>query len=71
VREIEIRFPIRIDCPDVAPIRPTFNHVDARIDEAMPVHGAAFANQIRNDVLAEVVRGLRVAGIANQPIEQE
>ena len=56
IQQIHIRFPQRIDRTDVFPV--TF--------ELVGVESLAFAKEVRNDVLSEIVLGIRILHIGNQ-----
>ena len=66
VCQIEVCLPERVDRAHVAPIGLAFDHVDARIREAMGEYLGAAIDEVGNQVLAEVVAGMRVGGIADQ-----
>ena len=72
VRQRDIRFPEGVDRPDVAPVRNTVVGVDAafgKIDER--IRASPWRRMARDEVLAEVVTGLRVVGIAHELVVQK
>ena len=69
--EVEVRFPVRIDRADVAPVRPAFDHVDARVGEAMRKYAMAMSDQVRNHVPAEVMVRRGIVDVTDQRLVEE
>src|SRR5207253_3251645 len=66
VRKRDVGLPVGVDRPHVPPVRFTRAHIDAALREVVHVHRRAAPDQRRNDVLAEVVRGSGIIGVAQQ-----
>ena len=71
VGQVDVGLPIGVDRPDVAPIDlRLFGVDDAGVREVMRDRFAV-GDEIGDDVLAEVVRRIRIGGVAAQLIDQE
>ena len=69
--QFHVGFPVGIDGAGVAPVgNPGFVHADAGIGEVVGEHPVA-VDAMRDQVLAEVVRGLRIVVVADQLFVEE
>jgi hypothetical protein len=64
--QVEVGLPVGVEGADVAPVGPVADHVDAAVGETVRHQAPPLRDQARDQVLAEVVAGARVAGIAFQ-----
>jgi len=70
--EVDVGLPVGVDGADVAPVgRRAGLALDAALGEAVGVDRGPLLDQVREDVLAEVVRAVAVGGVALELLEQE
>src|SRR5258706_564455 len=69
--EVDVRFPVGIEGPHVAPIRLAVRHVDAALAEMVHEDVRAIVHQTRDHVLAEVVGRVGDVGIDQELLVEE
>ena len=70
VDEVHVRLPVGVYRADIAPVGAVVVHPDAAVEEAVRIHTVA-RHQMGDDVLAEVVAGLGLVGVARKLLVQE